>query len=1103
MRKMTFSIAVLVLVTVLLGSSAHATDARPICYMAYSMNEAARRLDQPGGTGKDVATLGRMTRLIGAVYDPERADLILLGVIVPGEPALSLDDFVVALRARLVCGRWPEVSIDKTSETPQTRLQKVRMEGGIEGTQYGKDLVDADVILKKLALAELSGEIWGVRSYLALAADRARQKTTERNLGTRFWFYPRKAPVVVDDGIVFAEDMRVGVRKDVYMSVLAGTEEVDPEKRVNAVADTFAESMTNAFEEIALQYPEVGRVKTLLALAGIAYGVELWKEKPPLDYWLKEFSVTHIDTPSTYPLIVKEAPIEGLGILQVDGGVQLKAYQGTFEEEGDLKPLRDVVIQSRPKTATLVWRVPIDEWSLPGTKSAVVTPNEQQVQLTVPEGKPIGCTVAEQFLPKTLSSRSLLPDFGILPPAYQSASVAFPVTKHLALQTRNSDIGGVTLRGAAKVKGGGNVKVDLGGGDFSLVVDGENARLAPEEFRRFVTALWAVYFSEEDPGISIDPIAPGVDKHLVRYIGQVINSDLGRVMREADYLMKKWAVGTDRPDMAGFADVDTLSSKHGLGLVGAHRRFWFVPEDMTFKQGGDLLLFDGGRMTVKTEYVVQDKQQKAEASDEAFAAFFTEHYSEIAVKYPVYQELFDYAKLVALAKYLKESGVPLFWFLMANKDLVLTEDSPGTVDALAKGSKYFEGITVEGGVDLSVDGNYVYDAAAAKAITGAMARRDAAPGVIGSASSTEPMPALAPSEPFDFKVANHSYSVVPQHSLTCGKDRRGVRYQTDIASRQSGQPTLELVRYFKPGDTAGGEFGQGWHLLIPYRIKPVGRETQEFLTAVIPVKMAVINSLTGEEEVLTFSSDRYSIAGYVPDKLETSQLVGLFLMSDASFRLADKLGNEFWFNGAGFLTDMLFFGKHRVHVEYVESVTERFAKNPYKVQACTEERTSFSNVALPMKMKVSDLIHGDSEILCFSSTGRIAGYVPRDPKRSRYEILAPLTDGSYRLLDKTGNESLFAASGAFAGMTITAEFPMVASISVGEQTLRFTYTIDRLGKATVAKAELSAGKETNALYAVDYRYDSEDRLAAVESSAAGMTASSSGRSGADRAAAAG
>ena len=82
----------------------------------------------------------------------------------------------------------------------------------------------------------------------------------------------------------------------------------------------------------------------------------------------------------------------------------------------------------------------------------------------------------------------------------------------------------------------------------------------------------------------------------------------------------------------------------------------------------------------------------------------------------------EYGKVVSLAKYLKESGVPLYWFLMANRDLVLTEDSPGAVDGLVKESDYFRGITIKGGVDLGVQGNYVYDAEAVKIINEALSK---------------------------------------------------------------------------------------------------------------------------------------------------------------------------------------------------------------------------------------------------------------------------------------------------------------------------------------------------------------------------------------------
>src|SRR5208282_6699304 len=92
---------------------------------------------------------------------------------------------------------------------------------------------------------------------------------------------------------------------------------------------------------------------------------------------------------------------------------------------------------------------------------------------------------------------------------------------------------------------------------FSLMLEGNGAGLSQVAFQRVITAIWAVYLSPEPPGISINPIAPGVDKHLVQYIGNVVNTDLGRVVREADYTMKKWAVGTEAPDIPGFDTPDS------------------------------------------------------------------------------------------------------------------------------------------------------------------------------------------------------------------------------------------------------------------------------------------------------------------------------------------------------------------------------------------------------------------------------------------------------------------------------------------------------------------------------------------------------------------
>jgi hypothetical protein len=1043
--------------------------------MAYSLREAERRHQKVGSSATEVLELGGITRIAGMVYEQRTRDLIVVGQINEGEARITLDDLVVALRALFVHQAWPLVSIDKTPETPQTGRQTVRFEGGIANTAFGKALLEADIALKQLALGLLPTEIWGLQSYFALSTAYAREQGKDEHVCSRFWYYPLNPSIAVRDGVFALGELLVGVRTQVMcvngQSITGLTAARDP------LGDTFAESLTAHYRDLSIAYPAIGRLQVLFDLVALARGIQLLPSAPDLSYWLQTYPVARVETPQTHPLLKQQAKLpasDHTKMLEIDGGVQLKALVLRLQD-GDITALRDAVLLSRPQGQVLTWRVPLEGWRLPGTPE---THSSQSLPIL---SERIGTSVTRHLSTPGIAARDARPPtLPLTSPSFPTSVPHFEPIKRLASQTSTGKIGGVMLHNVATIAGAEAARVDLSKSHFALIVEGQSARLEPAVFRQFITALWAVYYCAEDPGVSIDPIAPKAQKHLVRYIGcKVINSDLGRVMRQADYLMKKWAVGTERPKVPGFTDVDDLMAKFGFRYVGASRRFWFVPETMRFKRSDDMLLFESGRMTVKTEYVVQDKGVKAERADEAFAQFFTDRYLAIAAKYPIYKELFEYAKLVALAKYLKEQEIPLSWFLLAYKDLVLTEDSPGTVDALAKGSKHFEGISIQGGVDLKVQGHYVYDQQAAQALRAAMTKRPVS-AYVPTALPADQQARAAHPERFAFEVEKRRYVVVPQHSLTSGTDRRGLRYQTDLALRSNGQPGLEIVRYYRPGRDDAGEFGRGWHLLVPYRVQPVGTATRQFLNAVIPQQMAVVNLLTGEEEVLAFSTDRYSIAGYVPEKLAASQVIGLFIMSDASYRLADKLGNAFWFDQTGVLTDMIFGPEHHVLYTYLTTMTEAFEQPPYRLQPVDDERMPFRNARIPRRMQVTDLVNGTSEVLVFSDQGKIAGYIPETRESSRFHFLAILSNGAFRLLDRADNESAFTPSGTFAGMLVAPERRMIASIAHGKQHATFTYTIDRSGQVRIARAQLhEAQEERAATTIVRYQYDDTGRLARV------------------------
>lgn len=434
-----------------------------------------------------------------------------------------------------------------------------------------------------------------------------------------------------------------------------------------------------------------------------------------------------------------------------------------------------------------------------------------------------------------------------------------------------------------------------------------------------------MYFGTEAPGISIDPISVEADRQLVRFIGNVVGTALGKAMLDADYYMKKTAVGTERPPILGFRSVDDLVGRHGIRYAEVGRRFWFVPADMRFRRAGDALLFEGGRMTLLTEKLLRGASGETDATDQAFARFWTDHYWEFAAVNPVLEELFDYARLIALARYLKASGVGLQGFLMANRHLVARETIPGSVPALRARSNVLRGVEWVGGVDLATDMSaelperYVVDDAAAVAL-----RRAYATGSVPVPVSREGNEGRV----VQARLDDGAYTLTPAQGLGAPPTGAGGMFHTDLALRAGPEPGVELLRLHTPGRP--GSFGNGWQLYLPYAIAPAGDETvraaqvavqrdDETTTTVdllVPRRMAVVDLIDGRREMLTFDSERFGIAAWVPSSADSSRFDGMAYLSDGSCLLFERTGARFRFDGAGRLTDVMYSTSHTTHYDY-------------------------------------------------------------------------------------------------------------------------------------------------------------------------------------------
>ena len=504
-----------------------------------------------------------------------------------------------------------------------------------------------------------------------------------------------------------------------------------------------------------------------------------------------------------------------------------------------------------------------------------------------------------------------------------------------------------------------------------------------------------------------------------------------------------------------------LAGTRGLSLADAARRFWFTPENMRFAAQDGAVLFRGGRIVLKTAIVGSDASTPA---DRAFARFFTDQYDVIAARYPIFNQLERYARLVSLARYLKQQGVPMQGFLFAHRDKLLTELSTETVDTLSRGSRYFDNVLIEGGVDLH--GRYLVDGehpgAAAAIETSVDSTHDAVP------------PPL---------------NVLPVQSMRAASPDRG--YLTDLAVRRGGQPGLELVRHRLPASE--GDFANGWHLLVPLRARAVGDATESFLNAMIPRQWRIEDPLTGSQETLTFDTEKYALNGYRPSDLAVSRYIGMFWTTDARLRLVDKIGNEFWLDAGGVLQEMRLGNNFVVRFErrFEESAAFAFDQPPYRLEAEGRERTTDLNVPLPRRLRITRSADGEQMSYLYGSRNGLLGYRRTGGPAGADDFIALRRDGTFAWIDASGNEHWFDLNFNF----LRFRQPLVSALVQGryvsnenEQTLRFVedtrirFTHSFAARRfTIHQAALFDAVSDVPVQIVDYDVDADGRLTATTS----------------------
>lgn len=182
-------------------------------------------------------------------------------------------------------------------------------------------------------------------------------------------------------------------------------------------------------------------------------------------------------------------------------------------------------------------------------------------------------------------------------------------------------------------------------------------------------------------------------RQQVSVFGVPADSHFARVLVEADYRMKRIALGKEQPGVLGLRSQLSLSTPSGNSL----QRWWFVPlyDPIEVDEAGLAFHLSGQRAQLLSQDEWSDTQGRrsdaavTQRSTQKFAQLFTEHFSDLADKSPAFAELqnvFDLAVFAALLdnqNWARRLDLPLAVLLDAAQWPLQAHPVPRSVDSEA------------------------------------------------------------------------------------------------------------------------------------------------------------------------------------------------------------------------------------------------------------------------------------------------------------------------------------------------------------------------------------------------------------------------------------
>jgi hypothetical protein len=348
---------------------------------------------------EDVLYLAGLQRIEYVLIYPETQDIVLAGPaegwrndkqgnvvgLTTGQPVMVLDDLLVALRAAHAAQKSVmSCSIDPTPEgtrrlqqlfsqltglgpRPQQTMktieetlgpQVITLTGVPESSHLARVLVAADYRMKRLAMNFEKSPVSGMPSYLTLVKSSTAPEVTTM---PRWWLAPDYQPLLADqEGLAFElRGANVKVMTEDDFIAANGTRQGTGQS--SALAQKWADSMTERFGELAKRLPIFGQLQNVMDLAIVAALIERegLSSRAGCDLSLlqseQELPTVKLPAPQQVPTQASYVSRRKDYVISASGGVQVNQWAEVERCERTTTPMAAREQSERPTSAAWWW----------------------------------------------------------------------------------------------------------------------------------------------------------------------------------------------------------------------------------------------------------------------------------------------------------------------------------------------------------------------------------------------------------------------------------------------------------------------------------------------------------------------------------------------------------------------------------------------------------------------------------------------------------------------------------------------------------------------------------------------------------------------------